>query len=49
MVSMVAVLLIAVCFHATRALIPNAYGEYPFLMPNVHPNRVSEYVLRPFY
>lgn len=44
MVSMVAFMLIVICFHATRALIPKSYGEYPFLMPNVHPNRVSEYL-----
>lgn len=42
MVSFVSILLIGLLAHSSQALIQNAVGRFPFLMPNVHPYRVSK-------
>lgn len=41
MVSTVSLLLIAILVHTSQALIEHPVGRFPFLMPNVHPYRVS--------
>lgn len=42
MVLFVSILLVAIFVHTSHALIPDAVGKFPFLMPNVHPYRVSK-------
>lgn len=41
MVAFVSVLIIGIFVHSSQALIQHAVGRFPFLMPNVHPYRVS--------
>lgn len=41
MVSIISLLLIVILLHTSQALISNAVGRFPFLMPNVRPYRVS--------
>ncbi|XP_031638045.1 peptidylglycine alpha-hydroxylating monooxygenase [Contarinia nasturtii] len=47
MVSFLSILLILIIVHASQALIPNAVGRFPFLMPNVHPYRPELYLCTP--
>lgn len=42
MVTFVTVLFIIIFVHTSHALISNGVGRFPFLMPNVHPYRVSK-------
>lgn len=44
MVLFVSILLIGIFVQVSQALIPDAVGKFPFLMPNVHPYRVSKLI-----
>lgn len=41
MVSAISILLSILFLNTSQALLRNAVGRFPFLMPNVHPYRVS--------
>ncbi|XP_055317707.1 peptidylglycine alpha-hydroxylating monooxygenase [Sitodiplosis mosellana] len=47
MVSLVSILLVVIFVHTSQALIENAVGRFPFLMPNVHPYRSELYLCTP--
>lgn len=42
MVLFATILVIVIFVHTSQALISNSVGRFPFLMPNVHPYRVSK-------